>query len=331
MRLERLDSMSDRSIDRLLRWGAGALAGSVLAFGLFYAADQQLDGGPGPTERQVAAAEAAVRSAPGNVDLRLALAASYALDNRLDAALEQYDQVLGVEPDNRAALLGKGAVLHDRGDLEAATAPLTELTTSALAGQFAGADLQLQEALYRLGSIDLTRGQTEPAVAHLRRALSITPTDSDALYLLGTALLAQGSPAAAIPELRKAVMFVPTGWCEPYQALRDAYGRLGRPDRQRYAAAMLAFCSGDEASARTSLTALANGPASTDALVGLGLIAEESAARADAAAWYGRALERDPDNTTAASGLARMQATGHGAGHGSAAGDPATTETEGGS
>lgn len=317
-------------MDRLLGWGAGALAVGILAFGLYYSADQRLDGGPGPAERQVAAAEAAVREAPGNVDLRLALAGAYAQDSRLDDALEQYEQVLGVAPDNRAALLGQGAAYHAKGELEAATAPLTALTTTALEGQFAGADLQLQEALYRLGSIDLARGRTEPAVAHLRRALSITPTDSDALYLLGTALLAQGSPGAAIPELRRAVMFVPTGWCEPYAALRDAYGRLGQDRGQRYAAAMLAFCSGDEASARTSLTALSDGPASTDALVGLGLIAEESAARAEAATWYGRALEREPTNMTAASGLARMQATGHGAGHGVAAGEPAA-DPEGGS
>ena len=330
MRLGRLDSMSDRSIDRMLHWGAGALAASVLAFGLFYVADQRLDAGPGPTERQVTAAEAAVRATPGNVDLRLALAATYAQDGRLDDALEQYEQVLGVAPDNRAALLGTGAAYHAKGDLEAATVPLTALTTSALEGQFAGADLQLQEALYRLGSIDLTRGQTESAITHLRRALSITPTDSDALYLLGTALLAQGSPGAAIPELRRAVMFVPTGWCEPYQALRDAYGRLGQDRGQQYAAAMLAFCSGDESSARANLLALAEGAASTDALVGLGLIAEESAARDDAAAWYRRALEQEPDNPTAASGLARLQSTAHGAGHGVAAGTPATADTEGG-
>lgn len=330
MRLGPWDSMSNRSMDRLLGWSAGALALGMLAFGLFYSADQRLDGGPGPAERQVAAAEAAVRESPGNVDLRLALAGAYAQDGRLDDAMEQYDQVLGVAPDNRAALLGQGAAHHEKGDLEAAATLLSELTTTAIEGQFSGADLQLQEALYRLGWIDLTRGRTEPAIANLKRALSITPTDSDALYLLGTALLAQGSPGSAIPELRKAVVFVPTGWCEPYAALRDAYGLLGQDRGQQYANAMVTFCSGDETSARTSLLTLAEGVASTDALVGLGLIAEESAARDEAATWYGRALERDPTNITAASGLARMQSTGHGAGHGLATGEPAA-DPEGGS
>ena len=39
--------------------------------------------------------------------------------------------------------------------------PLDKIAKTALKGEFAGADVQLQEALYYLGAIDLQKGRTE--------------------------------------------------------------------------------------------------------------------------------------------------------------------------
>ena len=251
----------------------------VIAFSVFYYFDQRVAGGPSIAERQVEHAEAAVVQSPSNVGLRVALAEAYQMDNRLDDSLKQYGEVLRVEPDHRAALLGQGRLLYAKGDVDRAVTPLDKIAKTALKGEFAGADVQLQEALYYLGAIDLQKGRTEDAVAHLKRSLSINPADSDAHYQLGSALLKAGKPKDAVPEFRTAVLFVPTDWCEPYDAMAAAYTALKDEAGQRYAQAMAQFCQGDAAGATKALTGLAEEPQGVDAMVGLGLIAEKSADR----------------------------------------------------
>ena len=99
-------------------WGGGALAVCVIAFSVFYYFDQRVSSGPSIAERQVEQAEAAVVESPSNIGLRVALAEAYQMDNRVDDSLKQYGEVLRVEPDHRAALLGQGRLLYVKGDVD---------------------------------------------------------------------------------------------------------------------------------------------------------------------------------------------------------------------
>jgi tetratricopeptide (TPR) repeat protein len=311
MNVGRIDSVSDRTLNRLLAWGAAALVACVIAFGVLYFFDQRVGGGPSIAERQVAEAEAAVVESPSDVGLRLALAQAYQADDRLDDSLKQYAEVLKAEPKHRTALLGQGRLLFLKGDVDSAAAPLKEITDAALEGEFAGADAQLQEALYYLGAIELKQGRNDDAIAHLERSLSINPADSDAHFQLGNALLKAGKPERALSEFRTAVLFVPVDWCEPYSAMATAQGELKDQAGQRFAEAMATFCNGDAAGATEALTALVDGPQGVDAMVGLGLIAEKAAEREKAADWYQKALDEDSTNMTAASALSRLKGASH--------------------
>jgi tetratricopeptide (TPR) repeat protein len=311
MKPGRIESVSDRTLNRLLVWGGGALAVCVIAFSVFYYFDQRVSSGPSIAERQVEQAEAAVVESPSNIGLRVALAEAYQMDNRLDDSLTQYGEVLRVEPDHRAALLGKGRLLYAKGDVDNAVEPLDKIARTALKGEFAGADVQLQEALYYLGAIDLQKGRAEDAITHLERSLSINPADSDAHFQLGSALMKAGRAKDAVPEFRTAVLFVPTDWCEPYNAMAAAFAELKDAAGQQYAQAMAQFCQGDPDGATQALTGLAEGTQGVDAMVGLGLIAEKAADRQKAAEWYQKALDADSENVTAASGLARLAGTSH--------------------
>lgn len=311
MNLGRIDSVSDRTLNRLLVWGGAALAVCVIAFSVFYYVDQRVADGPSISERAVSRAEAAVVGAPSNVGLRVALAEAYQMDDRLDDSLKQYDEVLKVEPDHRAALLGQGRLLYVKGDLDRAAIPLEKVASTAVDGEFAGADVQLQEALYYLGAIDLAKGRTDEAITHLDRSLSINPADSDAHFQLGTALASAGRAKDAVEHFRTAVLFVPTDWCQPYDAMAAAYSTLKDSAEQAYAAAMAQFCQGDATGATAALTGLVEGPAKVDAMVGLGLIAEKAADREAATTWYQKALDADGSNLTASSGLARLKGTSH--------------------
>jgi tetratricopeptide (TPR) repeat protein len=286
--------------------GVLTLAIGIPSFGVLYYRDQHVNAGPSLVARQTQSAEAAVRKAPNNIGARLQLAAAYQLDKRTDDALKQYEEILKADGKNRGALLGAGGALLAKGDLTAAATTYRKITGFAQKGEFSGADPQLEEAHYYLGSIAVKQGNTKEALAELQSALKINRTDSDALYLLGVARLKDGTPQLAVDSLKQALLFVPTGWWQPYSQLAKAYGQLGQVPQATYARAMADFCHKRPADATRQLKTLTTGPVAVDALVGLGLIAETAANREEAVAWYQKALAVDATNVDAISALSRL-------------------------
>jgi tetratricopeptide (TPR) repeat protein len=302
----RSTSVSDRRFSWLLRLGVLALVIGVAAFGLIYYQDQHVDAGPSLIGRQTLAAESAVKKEPNNIAARLSLAASYRSDKRFDDSLAQYDEILKADKANRFALLGRGEVLIAKGDLEVAASTYHKITDVGTKGEFAGADPQLEEAHYYLGSIAVKQGKAKEAITELQAALKIQSSDSDALYLLGVARLKEGSTQLAIDSLKQALLFVPTGWCEPYSDLALAYGKLGSASQATYAGAMADFCHKKPAEAKVRLKTLLTGPVAVDALLGLAQIAETENNNTEATSWYKKALTVDRTNVTAIAGLSRL-------------------------
>ena len=278
----------------------------VAAFGAIYYQDQHVNSGPSLVGRQIAGAEAAVKKTPNNLEVRLQLAAAYLTDKRPDDALTQYDVVLKAAKGNRQALLGRGHILIAKGDLKAAAATYHKITDVALKGEFAGADPQLEEARYYLGSIAVTQGKNKDAITELQAALKIDRTDSDALYLLGVANLKLGSTQLAVDSFKQALLFVPTGWCEPYSQLAVAYGKQAKAPQATYASAMADFCHKNPAQAKLRLKTLTKGPMAVDALLGLGLIEETASNNPAAVTWYKQVLTVDRTNVAAISALSRL-------------------------
>ena len=299
-------SVTDPPKSRLTRILGLVLAVGIAAFGVFYYQDQHVDAGPTMIDRQTQAAEAAVKKTPNNLAARLALAGSYRAVKRYDDSLKQYDEVLKADKANRFALLGRGEVLIATGDLDAAAISYRKITTVGTKGEFAGADPQLEEAHYYLGSILVKQGKTKEAIKELEAALRIQGSDSDALYLLGVAQLKEGSTLPAIGSLQQALKFVPTGWCEPYDQLAVAYGKLGSPTQKAYAAGMASFCHKKPADAKRQLKALISGPMAVDAQLGLAVFAETENNNAEATSWYRKVLTVDRTNVTAMAGLSRL-------------------------
>jgi cytochrome c-type biogenesis protein CcmH/NrfG len=275
--VRRIASVSDRMIERLTKAGLLILAIGIPVFGVFYYLDQRVDAGPKLVDRQVAAAEAAVRKQPGNIALRIGLAQFYQEAKQFDGALGQYDEILKGDAKNKSALLGRGHVLVQKGDDERAAAAFQQVIAVSKDGEFAGSDSQLQEAYYNLASVRLEQGQDAQAVQAVEAALRIDPTDADAFYLLGTAAIKAGQPARAVVALRQATRFVPTGWCPPYEELTRAYTALGRAPQAAYASGMTALCQERPAEARRLLEPLVTGPVAIDAMTGLGMVAESAA------------------------------------------------------
>ncbi len=301
-------TVSDRTLNRAIVGLVALLAIGLPAMAIFYYADRHVDGGPSMAQRAIIAAEEAVRAEPNKMGPRLALAAAYVADGRTRDALVQYDEVLGADAANRVALLGRGDAYRVRGELAAAQHDDQAMVDIARGGEMARADLQLEAAYYGIGAIALRQDRPRDAATHLADALRIDRTDADALDLMGQALIGSGDVRGAIDALRDAVTLVPTGWCDPYAHLAEAYTALGETAGATYASGMVAFCDGRRGEAEALLEPLVDGPFARDALIGLGLIAEDRSDRDAAAAFYARVYAMDPNDFAAISGLGRVEA-----------------------
>lgn len=297
---------SDRALGNFLKIGSIALVAVIVAFGLFYWFDQRTPKVPSMVEQQIGQAETAVRENPNNVPARLRLGILYHEQGRSAEGVTQIDEVLKVAPDDADAHMAKGRILLDMGNLLGATAEFKTVSESFGDGEFAHQDVRLQASLYWLGSIALKQDQPAQAKVVLGKALTIDPTDSDAQLLYGQALAKEGDHAAAIDSFRKSLLFVPTGWCEPYTEMASSFTALGQPEQASYAQTMATTCDGDVTAAKTALTALVDGPAGVDAMLGLARLAEMQSDKDGAIDWYRKALERDPSNIGAMGGLSNL-------------------------
>lgn len=298
--------VSDQALSRLLKWGSLLFVALLVLFAVFYTLTQRVNTGPSVLERQITAAEQAVEKAPRNLPARLALAQAYNQAGRTDDALSQYAEVLRVDKGNLDALLGRGELYFAANRLDQAAADFNAIVKASAGGEFARIDQRIGAAHYFLADVQLKQGHPEAAVAEAQAALVVNATDSDSLYLLGSALAAQGKQANAVDAYLRALLFVPTGWCEPYEGLQAAWGKLGKAAQASYAEGMAQFCRGKHAEATTTLQALTSGPAAADSMAGLGLIAETAADDSGAIGWYRKALAKDPANVNAIAGLSRL-------------------------
>jgi tetratricopeptide (TPR) repeat protein len=306
IRLARPGAPSDRTLNRLIAGLIALLALGLPAIGVIYYLDRHVDAGPSITGRAVIAAEEAVRENPNHLGIRVVLAQAYAADSRPADAIAQYTIVLGAEPTNTTALLGRGDLERHMGQLDAAAADYQALVDAVKDTEMASVDRSLQSAYYGLGVIALAQDRPGDAATQLANSLRIDRTDADALDLMGQALIAIGDYETAVEALRDAVAFVPTGWADPYAHLAQAYEGLADQGGMAYANGMVALCEGRLADADAALQPLVGGSHSRDALIGLGLTAEQRGDAGAAADYYRRVLAVVPDDFAALSGLNRV-------------------------
>ena len=312
--------ISDRTLRRATRIAVVALVIGIPLVAGFYWLDRHPAAGPTLEQRNVAAAEDAVRQSPNDLGARNHLAAAYVSAGRLDDGIAQFTQVLGADSGNRAALLGRGLAYLaearldptkvDATKLPLASADFQALVDASAKGEFAANDPQLEQAYYELGVIALLDNRAADAVTALTAALKINGTDADALYSFGTALIQTGDPTKAVAALRQSVAFVPTGWCDPYHGLVDGYTALKDATGTQWATGMVAMCEKRYDDATAALQPLTAGPMKVDALLGLALVAVQRGNGTDAASLYREVLAIDPTNTSASIGLGQLGAIG---------------------
>ena len=248
----------------------------------------------------------AILEDPNDPGLRVSLASVYLEERRYDEAIAQYNEVLKADENRQDALIGLGLAYREKGDSDQALSAFNKLVEVTEGSEFAGVDRRLEAVHYYLGEIYLERNEPAKAVEELQAALKIEPTDADALYLLGNALQAQGEHDGAIAVYAVATSLVPD-FREAYEGMAAAAEKQGDALVATYARAMIRLFSGDP---RTAVRDLENvtgqSPENAAAYFGLGYGYEQLGDRDKAVAAYRQAIEVDPGQYAAQSGLARL-------------------------
>lgn len=168
---------------------------------------------PDPMEREIAELEAAVARAPGDTAARLSLGYAYQRAGRLSDAVEQYDAVLRIEPNEPAALYNKGLVLLAQGNDREAEETLWDVLER---------DPEHVLAAKALGEHYAKRGEYRSLIYAVRPVVEKNETSADLQYLMGLAYENLGRPDWAKARYRLALKYYPD-----MPEAKEALKRLG--------------------------------------------------------------------------------------------------------
>jgi len=119
---------------------------------------------------------------------------------RFDAAINNFKQVLKVNPDFVDAYLNLGSVLKSQGNLKAAI----EIYKQALKIK-----PDFAEALYNMGNALEENGNPDEAIASYKQSINIKPGYVEAYLNMGNALWKQGDIEASIENYKQAIKYRP--------------------------------------------------------------------------------------------------------------------------
>ncbi len=151
--------------------------------------------GRGEAERALSEFEIAARYIPDDVDLHINMAEAYRALGRPQAARTEYEWAIKRAPENVAALSGYGRLLMDGGSMETAHGQFVK----ALA-----ADPGHAPTMFHMGWLFLETGRPSEATHYFLRGLQIAPKSSYGRLGLAEAYRVRGMDAEALSEFQKA-------------------------------------------------------------------------------------------------------------------------------
>ncbi len=298
--------VSPKTVDRLIWVLAGLVLVGLISFGAYYYRDRYYRRGPSLVDVETAHLEALIRQNPADALLRVEVAKRYLARDMLDAAIQQANEALKINPSMEEAYLVLGDAYRLQGDLDAALAQYQKVVTLNEDNEFAAINPNLETAYYEIGEIHLGRGELEQARDAFLAALKIERTDADALLGLGITYQRLGEHEKALDTFHRAVRLVPK-FPEVYEAMRASYEALQEPAGVRYTEGMLYYAQGMPEKALPVLEeGIRMNPDFIELYFGLGLVHEALGNTEAAIEALNRYLEVHPDDVAAQFAIHRL-------------------------
>jgi len=194
----------------------------------------------------VAAAEALVRTSPGDARAHNYLATKYLQAGRVPTAIEELRRALQIAPDDAEAHSNLGSVLLAQGQVSEASAHLRTAVR-----------LKPDDDRVRFNYANLLQasGRTDDAIAEFRRAVQLNPDNADAHFNLAVLLGPRNQLGEAITHLRQVIEINPRN-ADAHRNLAVGLGLQGKLDEAiRHDRTSLRL-QPDSAAAREHLNAL---------------------------------------------------------------------------
>jgi tetratricopeptide (TPR) repeat protein len=209
----------------------------------------------------------------------------YALNQKgkVEEAIREYHQALGIKPDYAQPHFNLGVVLLNRGELEEAIAEYKKALETKP---------EYMEAHFDLGTALALKGHLDEAVAQYRKVLEIRPDYAEADYNLGKVLLRKGDLDGAMACLDKTTAASPDSPARWYNLGNEF---LQEPD---WACAIVCYRQ-----------ALKINPRLADAYANLGVALSQKGETKEAMDSWQEALKINPDQVYVQNNLAWLLAT----------------------
>ena len=137
---------------------------------------------------------------PKNEGARLLLASLYQRKGDKDKAMAQYGDIIKINPKSAAAYIGKGVVTAELGRTEEAVNYFMEAIRI---------DPENSTALNNVGLVAFRQDRLEEAMNYFRKALKSSPRNVEVLYNMGLTLEKMGKTGEAILQLERAIKIKP--------------------------------------------------------------------------------------------------------------------------
>ncbi len=302
--------MSPKTIDRMIWVLALLVLVGAVSFAGYYYWDRYYKRGPSLVDLETAHLEEMVKQDPANAILRVEVAKRYMARDMLDAAIQQAQEALKIDPAMEEAFLLLGDAYRLKGDFSSALEQYQQVVELNKDNEFAGINPNLEAAYYEIGEIYLVQGELEKARDAFIEALKIERTDADAILGLGITYQRLGEHDKALEQFRRAIRLVPK-FPEVYEAMKASYQELGQPAGVAYAEGMLYYAQGEPQKALEKLQeALATDAEFIELYFGLGLVYEELNQPEQAVEALNKYLEVHPDDLAAQYAITRLTNTG---------------------
>jgi len=139
--------------------------------------------------------------APALSVINLQIAAAYRNKKEYDNAINAYNDLLKVDPNNDKAIVGIGMTNLEKGDLKAAEDTLTKA---------AGNPKATREVFYNLGEVKFSNGQTDEAASWYQKASDLDPSWGKPIFKLALVQLNKGDKDGTIKMMEKVITSDPT-------------------------------------------------------------------------------------------------------------------------
>ena len=217
---------ADRRLNILLFVLAALFVISGLAFIGFYSYTKYAQLQQTPEQKAIAQAIKAIRDDPKNTSARVRLGVLYIQSGNVDAAIQQFDQVLKIARDHQEALLYAGVAYLNKENYEKSLEYFNKEIRYYKSTSMAGTNPSLEQAYYYGAVAFWKMKEYDKALDYLEKALVIKSASSDTYLLRGRIYLAKKSYDEAIASFTKALKFDP-GYADAYYGLGLAYEGKG--------------------------------------------------------------------------------------------------------